>query len=71
MDKLEMLVQYEGFDCEYDFLEEFHIESCVPGICANDNCDYTTFVEPDQDRGYCEICSTCSVVSGLMLAGLV
>jgi len=41
------------------------------GICTNDGCDYTTDVEPDQDRGWCEVCGTNLVKSAPVLAGII
>jgi hypothetical protein len=37
----------------------------------NEGCDFVTDVEPDQDAGWCELCNTNTVKSGLMLAGLI
>jgi len=45
-----------------------------PAICCNlDNpeCDYTAEMEPDQDRGWCEECRRGTLVSGLVLGGLI
>jgi hypothetical protein len=45
-----------------------------PAICCNpDNpeCDYTAEMEPDQDRGWCEECERGTLVSGLVLGGLI
>lgn len=67
--KLEQLLDLEGFEDEYGFLEVFSFESLVLGICMNEGCDYTTEYEPDQDRGFCECCGTATVKSGLILAG--
>jgi hypothetical protein len=30
-------------------------DSISLGICTNDGCKYTVEVEPDQDRGWCEV----------------
>jgi hypothetical protein len=46
-------------------------DSVCPGICMNEDCDYSTEVEPDQERGWCENCGTNTVVSALMLAGVI
>jgi len=54
-----------------DMLEEMGWDSVVPAICANKGCDYTTGMEPDQDRGWCEECRTNSVQSCLILAGVI
>lgn len=69
-DKLGDLLANEGMDLN-SFLDEYGLESVVPGICTNDGCEYTTDVEPDQTRGWCEFCGTQSVTSGLVLAGVI
>ena len=71
MTKLEQLCQIEGFDDEYAFIEANIIDSVCPGICRTKGCDYTCEVEPDQMEGWCEECSKGSVVSGLVLAGVI
>jgi hypothetical protein len=42
-----------------------------PGICMNPGCLYTAEVEPDQRQGWCEVCGTTTVRSGIVLAGLI
>jgi hypothetical protein len=37
----------------------------------NAGCDYTAEMEPDQDRGWCEVCNTNSMKSALVLAGII
>jgi hypothetical protein len=69
--KLEQLVAIEGYRCLEDLLREAAIDSVCPGICVNTDCDYSTEVEPDQDRGYCESCVTQTVKSALILAGFI
>lgn len=71
MNKLDTLANIEGFDDAMDMLEEMGWDSVVPAICANKGCDYTTGMEPDQDRGWCEECRTNSVQSCLILAGVI
>jgi len=53
------------------FLEEYALDGCVPGICTEPGCGYTTEYEPDQDAGWCENCGTNTVVSGLILADII
>lgn len=71
MDKLETLCEIEGYTNSDNFAEANIIDSVVPGICMNADCDYTVGVEPDCEDGWCEICGTGSVTSGLRLMGLV
>jgi len=70
-EKLEKLAEIEGYEDVSEFLNEVGFESVVPGICTNPNCDYTTSVEPDQDKGHCENCRTKTVQSCLVLAGVI
>jgi hypothetical protein len=69
--KLDLLTESEGYDDVLDLLTAAMTDSVCPGICMNGACDYTTEVEPDQDRGWCESCRTNTVKSALILAGLI
>ena len=71
----EMLMEelMEAYGCENieEFLAEYGYDACVPGICTNPGCGYTTEYEPDQDAGWCDNCGENSVVSGLVLLGVI
>lgn len=54
-------------DATYDRL----MHPGVPAICRNEGCNYTTFMEPDQDKGWCEHCEENTVVSCLVLVGVI
>ena len=69
--KLQKLAEIEGFDTVDAMIEARVCDSVVPAICMNDDCDYTTGMEGDQDRGWCEVCETNTVKSCLLLAGLI
>jgi hypothetical protein len=69
-DKLAELAEQSGLSIE-EMLGQAVFDSVSPGICINDGCDYTTEVEPDQNRGWCEVCRTNTVQSALILAGLI
>ncbi len=69
--KLDRLVESEDYDSLEAFLEANAHDSVVPGICLTDKCDYTTGVELDQDRGWCECCCDDTVASALVLAGII
>ena len=69
--KLEDLLTIESFKDQDSFIEEYHMSETVPGICMSPSCDYTTLVEPDQSAGWCEDCERNSVISGLILAGVI
>ncbi len=49
-------------------------DSVAPAICCNPNnpeCDYTAEMEPDQTQGWCEVCERGTLVSGLVLGGII
>ena len=52
--KLNILRDAEGRDTLEAMLEAATLDSVSPAICVN--CDHTTEMEPDQDRGWCERC---------------
>ena len=70
MTKLDQLCEVEGMD-RMEILEAGIEDGVCMGICTNKDCEYTTEVEPDQDKGWCEECQTNTVKSALMLAGMI
>lgn len=54
-----------------ELLEKAILNDQCFGICINEGCNYTTEVETDQDKGYCESCQTNSVVSVTILNFLI
>ena len=70
-EKLAKLLTAEG----YETLEQMALavlsDAVSPAICIEPDCDYTTEMEPDQDQGYCEACGGNTVVSALVLAGII
>ena len=69
--KLDALCTIEGFDTIDALLSATVIDSVSPAICMTDGCTYTCEMEPDQDRGWCEVCGTNTVKSALVLAGVI
>ena len=69
--KLRKLAESEGYETLNDLLEAAAYDCVAPAICTSPGCDYTTEMEPDQDRGYCEACGGQTVQSCLILAGLI
>jgi hypothetical protein len=72
--KLDALCAIEGYDTVDALLSATVVDSISPAICVNpDNprCDFTCEMEPDQDRGWCEVCGTNTVKSALILAGVI
>lgn len=73
MNKLNQLAVIEGYKNAQEMFEDGELigDCTVPGICQNVNCDFTTHYEPDQDKGWCEVCETNTVVSALVMAGFI
>jgi hypothetical protein len=69
--KLMKLCDLEGYRRLYDLLKASTNNSLCPAICMTEGCDYTTEMESDQDAGYCEACGGNTMVSALVLAGLI
>jgi|26BtaG_2_1085354.scaffolds.fasta_scaffold02038_7 uncharacterized OB-fold protein len=65
---LNELLDMEGMSGE-EFLEYYAFHGIVPGICKN--CGAVYNYEPDQDKGWCDQCEKNTVVSGLMLMGVI
>jgi hypothetical protein len=65
----QILMEEYGYDDEMSFLETECMGGCVPGICTNCECTYD--YEPDQDRGWCDECESNTVVSALILSGII
>jgi hypothetical protein len=72
--KLRTLCESEGYaDVTYLFAAAM-TDSVSPAICCNpDNpeCDYTEEKEPDSRDGWCEECQAGTMVSALVLGGLI
>ena len=69
--KLDKLVAAEGYGSLDELLEAVATDSVSPAICVEPRCGFTCEMEPDQDRGFCEECRQNTVVSALVLAGLI
>jgi hypothetical protein len=69
--KLKRLAEVEGHNTTAELLARSTFDSVVPAICTNPDCDYTAEMEPDQGAGWCEMCETNTVASGLILAGFI
>ena len=69
--KLVELAAIEGYGDPDELIAAIVHDSVSPGICSRVGCSYTTEVEPDQHRGWCEACGTATVDSALVLAELI
>lgn len=58
-----------GQDTE-EILEQMLYDGIDCGVC--DNCeDVIDYIEPDNDKGYCDCCGEASVISLSMLLGII
>ena len=72
--KLLTLCAIEGYDNETELFEAAVADSVCPAICCNpDNpdCDYVEAKEPDSRDGWCDECRRGTMVSALVLGGLI
>ncbi|WP_035687159.1 hypothetical protein [Bradyrhizobium sp. Cp5.3] len=68
--KLMKLCDAEGLESLDDLLQAAAADSVCPAICMKGR-DYTAAMEPDQDQGFCEACGGNTIVSILVLVGLI
>jgi len=66
---LEQAASDYGYEDVLEMFEASMFDSTCPAICTE--CGYTTDYEPDQDRGWCEDCGKNTVVSVLVLGGII
>ena len=69
--KLRQLARDGGHASVVEMLKAYVTDSVSPAICTERDCSYTAEMEPDQDRGYCELCGQSTVASAFVLAGLI
>jgi hypothetical protein len=69
--KLMTLCDIEGFNNVEDVLFSTITNSVCPAICMTEGCDHTAELEPDSREGYCEACGGNTMVSALVLAGVI
>jgi hypothetical protein len=72
--KLRKLCDIEGYDDETELFEAAIADSVCPAICCNPDdphCDYVEEKEPDSRNGWCEECGRGTMVSALVLGGLI
>ena len=72
--KLTRLCAIEGFDDAGALFAAAVSDSVSPAICCNPDqpeCEYTAEMEPDQEAGWCEECKRGTLVSALVLGGLI
>lgn len=72
--KLAKLLEIDGFPDETALFEAAISDSVCPAIFCDPErpeCEYTAEMEPDQDAGWCEECGRGTLVSALVLGGLI
>lgn len=71
MSKLSILAAKEGYESAEDLILNTADDVSVPAICTNPGCNYTENMEPDQRAGWCPECNANSVMSCLVLGGIL
>ena len=69
--KLMKLCEAEGFANLDELLANSNADGGSPAICMTEGCDHVAPMEPDQTEGYCEACGGNTMVSALVLVGLI
>lgn len=69
--KLLKLMEIEGYGSLDALLEATATDAECPAICMAEGCDHVGEMEPDQDGGYCEACGGNTMVSALVLVGVI
>lgn len=68
---LRLLAEVEGRETVAEMIEYACTDSVVPGICTDQDCGSSQACEPDAERNYCDACGKPTVVSCLVLEGLI
>ena len=69
--KLVKVCGAEGFVTVDDLIALSVADSVCPAICMTEGCDHVAPMESDQEEGYCEHCGGNTMVSVLVLTGLI
>ena len=69
--KLMKLCDAEGLKGIEDLIALSVADSVCPAICMTEGCDHIAPMESDQDEGYCDACGGNTMVSAVVLAGLI
>ena len=65
------LLDDKGFENASEMMEAVGLDSIVPGVCKDKDCLAVMDVEPDQEAGWCCVCHETTIVSCLILWGLI
>ena len=66
---LNEIMETEGYGSLEELLEKCLLDTVCPCICTF--CGTMENLEPDQVQGWCESCDTPTMVSALILAGVI
>ena len=66
---LGLIASEEGYDSPEEMLEAVAFDASVPGMCLE--CEHIQNCEPDAQDNYCDGCGEQSVVSCLVIGGLI
>jgi hypothetical protein len=69
--KLMQVCEAEGFASIDDLIALVVADSVCPAIRVKEGCDYIAPMESDQQEGYCENCGSNTMISVLVLVGLI
>jgi hypothetical protein len=69
--KLMTVCEAEGFATIDDLFVLLVTDSLCPAICMTEKCNHIAQLESDQREGYCEKCGGNTMISVLVLAGLI
>jgi hypothetical protein len=71
-ESLAILAEQYGYESGLDLIAHHAMESVVPAICTSLDCEeYSAELEPDCENGFCEYCGESSMVSCMVLAGVI
>ncbi len=72
-ESLALLAEQFGYESGLDLIVHYAMESVVPAICTSLDCEgeYSEELEPDCDGGFCNYCGQSSMVSCMVLAGVI
>lgn len=68
--KINKLCQEWGYISYINMMKDYQPENMSPGICMNENCNFTDDVEHDQSNGFCEVCEEKTVASIFAIIGV-
>ena len=71
-ESLALLAEQYGYEDGLDLIAHHAMESVVPAICVSLDCEeYSEELESDCDGGFCNYCGESSMVSCMVLAGVI